>query len=178
MQCVGQKNLNYLKLMWKGDSGSRIQSFSQWLMSWLVEAGSRTNQNCFPQVCLMGLDFGPLWGKCNMKFIEGLSWAHNVQLISLILFRNVSVCLQFRLDPNLNVKRVRYVLIWSVGFKLKRSSFRALTAEARGQGFDLWESYVARCSTANWTAYSLSFGALLISFWGKLVDFQMPSTVS
>ena len=130
--------------------------FSQGSMSWLLAPGWRTNQNCFPQVCLT-LD------PCGANVIwitEGLSWAHNVQLILQILFRNVSVCLQFRLDPNLNVKRVRYVLIWSVGFKLKRSSFRALTAEARGQGFDLWESYVARCSTANWTAYSLLFGAL------------------
>ena len=141
--------------------------FSQGSMLWLVEAGSRTNQNCFPQVCLMGLDFGPLCGKCNMKFIEGLSWAHNAQLILQILFRNVSVCLQFRLDPNLNVKRVRYVLIWSVGFKLKRSSFRALTAEARGQGFDLWESYVARCSTANWTTTHYYLAHFLFLFGGN-----------
>ena len=49
MQCIGQKHLNHLKLVWKGDSGS---FFSQGSMSWLLAPGWRTNQNCFPQVCL------------------------------------------------------------------------------------------------------------------------------
>ena len=47
MQCIGQKHLNHLKLVWKGDYGS---FFSQGSMTWFLEPGWRTNQNCFPQV--------------------------------------------------------------------------------------------------------------------------------